>query len=175
MAPILFGRTINGYALHPGGQSEAKRVRGVLRLLALALAVRSRLARAIFDRATAALDPLTEEHSTTPVRQLLQHSTRTTLLLAHYLATALHAQTISVPERGGAVALGAATPSCWRAAVCTAPCGIRRSASAPPRLLYRLAGLQLRRRAWMIDTVPMRAALSFFLFSTAPGPEGDRP
>ncbi|WP_315125483.1 ABC transporter ATP-binding protein [Comamonas antarctica] len=52
--PIIFGKIIDGYAVHPGDKTESELISGVLRLLALAVAVAigSRLAKALQEYVT---------------------------------------------------------------------------------------------------------------------------
>lgn len=52
--PIIFGKIIDGYAIHPGDKTDAELISGVLRLLGLAVvvAIGSRLARALQDYVT---------------------------------------------------------------------------------------------------------------------------
>ncbi|MCT9809572.1 ABC transporter ATP-binding protein/permease [Acidovorax sp. Be4] len=52
--PIIFGKIIDGYAVHPGDKTDAELISGVLRLLGLAVvvAIGSRLARALQEYVT---------------------------------------------------------------------------------------------------------------------------
>ena len=60
----------------------------------------------IFDEATSALDSLTEQQVSTTVRALSAEGKRITILIAHRLATVLHADTIFVLEKGRIVESG---------------------------------------------------------------------
>ncbi|MDB5962236.1 MAG: transporter related protein [Massilia sp.] len=60
----------------------------------------------IFDEATSALDSLTEQQVSSTVRALSAEGTRITILIAHRLATILHADTIFVLEKGRIVESG---------------------------------------------------------------------
>ena len=60
----------------------------------------------IFDEATSALDSLTEQQVSTTVRALSDEGKRITILIAHRLATVLHADTIFVLEKGRIVESG---------------------------------------------------------------------
>jgi ATP-binding cassette subfamily B protein len=61
----------------------------------------------IFDEATSALDSLTEQEVSATVRAVSAEGQRITLLIAHRLATILHADTIIVLEKGRIVESGA--------------------------------------------------------------------
>jgi ATP-binding cassette subfamily B protein len=60
----------------------------------------------IFDEATSALDSLTEQQVSSTVRALSAEGQRITILIAHRLATVLHADTIFVLEKGKIVESG---------------------------------------------------------------------
>ena len=60
----------------------------------------------IFDKATSALDSLTEEEITSTVREISNSREQITILITHRLSTIMHDGTIYVLERGQIIESG---------------------------------------------------------------------
>ena len=88
------------------GESGMKLSGDERRRLSIARALIRQPPLLIFDEATSALDSLTEEQITNTVRQLSAQGKRITILIAHRLSTAMHADTIFVLEKGRIVESG---------------------------------------------------------------------
>lgn len=88
------------------GEGGVKVSGGEKQRLSIARALLRRPSLLVFDEATSALDSLTEEEITGTIRDISENRNHISILIAHRLSTAMHADVIYVLEKGHVVESG---------------------------------------------------------------------